>query len=373
MQDTFQTKIQKALEISDPDQFVLSEHIICGDECILCVPTHIGVKWTNDNKYLRSVVYRKRDFFPISLSFMKFTNWGENPENFPVPTSLKDTHITEKLDGSLLIVTNYKGNYMLRTRGTVDAHKLDNGHELEIFERDILPIIGAGGKDTWGFSLLFEWVSPLQRIILNYGDTPQWYLVGCVQHEDYRLETQASLNQWAAQHGLKRPPVYTFPTVEDLISGVELWKGKEGVCVYSNEDQTIHKVKGMWYLALHRMKESLASIDKVIDVWFEQGQPSYQEFEKFIVGNFDWELWTQCRGDASRICDGHKEVKQIMLGMNVFVDQVLGHLPTRKEQAEKVISSYGKTNRASFVFKLLDKKPLALDDQKKLLYQVLKK
>jgi hypothetical protein len=262
---------------------------------------------------------------------------------------------------------------------------MNNGHELEIFKNNLMEKHLLNGKkpfevvydndhgSTWPFSFLFEWTSPHQRIILNYGEQPEWYLVGLVYHRDYCLAPQAEVDSVADQFGFNRPIVYSFPSVEDLMKDVEAWKGKEGVCVYSNNGQDIHKVKGAWYLALHRMKEALSSFDKVVDVWFEQGQPSYQDFEKFITSQFDWELWTQCRGDASRICDGAKMVDKIVLGMNIFVRDVLKPLPTRRDQAAKVLSSYGNTNRASFVFKLLDGKELLPDDRKKLLYQVLKK
>lgn len=363
------------LQSIDPEQFMVHEHIVNGEVLYLVQPCHIGARWLQSNKHFRSSVWNAQGEL-VSAGFPKFVNWGENPENFPVPTSLKDTVITEKIDGSLLVVSKYKGNFILRTRGTVDAFKLDNGYELEIFKETILNplVVKMGHPDpTWEFSILFEWTSPQQRIILNYGDSPEWFLVGMVWHSEYHLYTQEQLDLFAKGHNLKRPPAYSFPTVEELMAGVEQWKGKEGVVVYSNEGQTLHKVKGLWYLALHRMKEALASIDKVIDVWFEQGQPSYQDFEKFIVSNFDWELWTQVRGDASKICDASKDVEKIILGMNVFVNEVLKSLPTRRDQALKVIASYGQTGRSNMIFSLLDNRPLTTDQKKKLLYQILKK
>jgi hypothetical protein len=79
-----------------------------------------------------------------SYKFYHFPNLpilNENPEHFPVPTDLKNSVITDKLDGSLLIVSKYKGNYILRTRGTVDATRLENGYELEIFKQKYLPLL----------------------------------------------------------------------------------------------------------------------------------------------------------------------------------------------------------------------------------------
>ncbi len=363
----------------DIEQFMVHPHVIEGQTLFLVQPQHIGAKWTQANKHFRSSVWDS-DGNLVSAAFPKFMNWGENPDNFPVPTTLKDTHVVEKVDGSLLIVSRWNDKLMLRTRGTVDATKLDNGHELELFLQthganleNLLPVNGHHQ------SFLFEWVSPNQRIILNYGDSPEWFLVGCVEHDNYVLTSQDYLNWIATKYGFKRPPAYTFPSFEALISGVEQWKGKEGVVIYSDNGQTLHKVKGMWYLALHRMKEALASFDKVVDVWYEQGEPPYQTFEKFITEQFDYELWVQIRGEASRICDASYDVAKIISGMETFVEQKLTPLGDPKDkvirgqQARLVNASYGITNRGKFVYNLLDGKTLDSEARKKLLYQVLKK
>ena len=359
------------LNAIDQTQFMMHPHVAYGETLYLVQPQHIGCKWNQANKHLRSSLWNEMGVL-ISAGMPKFTNWGENPDNFPVPKSLKDCHVVEKVDGSLLIVTKYKGQFILRTRGTVDAHKLDNGHELEIFERDYLPKLKLDGLDTVNKSYLFEWVSPEQRIILNYGDQPEWFLVGAVYHDNYTLETQEDLNRIAEACGLKRPVSYDFPSVEDLMKNVEAWKGKEGVVIYDASGQNLWKAKSLWYLNLHRMKESLASIDKVIDVWFIQGRPPYSEFEQFITSQFDWELWTQVRPDVSKICDAWKQVEQIQAGMRGFVQNTLLLLPSRREQALKVIASYGQSGRSSMVFSLLDGKSLTDDQEKKLLYQCLK-
>lgn len=360
----------------DTSQFMVHPHIINGNTVYLVQPQHIGCKWTQQNKHFRSSLWDS-DGNLISAGMPKFVNWGENPDNFPVPTSLKDTNIVEKLDGSLLIVTKWKGQFILRTRGTVDATKLDNGYELEIFKETILSkIIGSAHDlscgDTWDFSLLFEWVSPIQRIILSYGDQPEWYLVGYVDHEDYQLLRQSAINELANDMGWKRPPSYTFPSIEDLMSNVEQWKGKEGVVVYSNHDQTLHKLKALEYLTKHRFK-SEATLENTLDLYFSMGKPSYQEFEKKLIEAFDYECFEMVRGFISTICDAHKNVQQIVDGFDYFIENTLKPLPTRKDQAQRVLASYGTTNRASFIFAKLDGRTLSDDQMKKLFWQVLKK
>jgi hypothetical protein len=354
----------------DLTQFMVHEHSLNGEIVHLIQPQHIGTKWTQDNKHMRSVVVNY-DGEVISAGFPKFTNWGENPDHFPVPNSLKHCTVVEKLDGSLLIVSKYNGQYILRTRGTVDASTLASGHELEIFKNTILSKL-ADNNDTWDYSVLFEWLSPINKIVLNYGDEPSWRLIGFINHINYSLAQQDMLDAMAKKYGFDRPPTYTFSSIEDLLKDVDQWRGKEGVVVYSKNDQMLHKVKGAWYLALHHMKSELSNIEKVIDVWLEQGMPDYQTFYNYIFTTFDYELAEQCRGMISRIVDAKKEVDKIVWGMNLFVNTRLRLLSTRKEQAEQVISAYGNTNRASFLFKLLDGKSLGKEEYKKLLFQVLK-
>jgi hypothetical protein len=356
----------------DREQFMVHEHILFGEVVYLVQPQHIGCKWTQSNKHFRSSVWNSEGEL-ISAGFPKFTNWGENPEYFPVPTDLRKCTVMEKLDGSLLIVSKYKGEYILRTRGTVDASNLDNGYELEVFKNEVLPLLKERTEqlDTWVVSLLFEWLSPTNRIVLSYGDKPMFKFIGSVSHTDYSLWNQRLCDVFAEDNKLSRPEVYTFDSVDSLMSNVDQWKGKEGVVIYSKEGQQLHKVKSAWYLALHHMKSELASFDKVIDVWFTLGKPNYQDFYNHVAKTFDFELANQIQGDMSRICDGSKEVTKIVDGMIRFVDGVRS-MPLRRDQAQKILSAYGETNRGSFCFKLLDNKPLADDDLKKLLYQVLK-
>lgn len=220
------------LDKVDRTQFMVHEHSLNGEIVHLIQPQHIGTKWTQDNKHMRSVVVNY-DGEVISAGFPKFTNWGENPDNFPVPNSLRNCTVMEKLDGSLLIVSKYNGQYILRTRGTVDASTMANGHELELFKEKFLKSLTHDTPDTWNVSILFEWVSPINKIVLNYGDEPDWYVVGIVHHSDYSLYSQEDLDMWAKNKGFKRPATYTFTDVNDLLQNVDQWKGKEGVCVYS--------------------------------------------------------------------------------------------------------------------------------------------
>ena len=355
----------------DRTQFMVHHfHSLNGEIVHLIQPQHIGTKWTQDNKHMRSVVVNYEGEV-ISAGLPKFTNWQENPDNFPVPNSLRNCTVMEKLDGSLLIVSKYNGQYILRTRGTVDASTMANGHELELFKDTILSKL-QDNNDTWNYSVLFEWLSPRNVIVLRYSDEPMWKLIGFIDHTDYSLATQNVLDVMAKKYDLLRPEIYTFTDITDMLQIVDKWQDREGVCLYSKNGQTIHKIKASKYLLLHHLKSELSSLEKIMDVWLEQGMPDYNTFYNYIFTTFDFELAEQVKGMISRIVDGKKEVNKIVDGMNSFVNNRLRLLPTRKEQAQLVISSYGETNRAAFVFKILDNRPLGKEEYKKLMFQVLK-
>lgn len=365
------------LQSIDRSQFYVNEHIINGEVCYLIVPQQMGCTWTKENKIFRSSLWNSEGEL-ISASFPKFVNWGEKPEVFPVPNSLRGCTVMEKLDGSTLIVSKYKGQFIVRTRGTVDAANMEkNGQEIEIFKRDILPLLedfqGQGIGAEWDCSFIYEWTSPLNQIVINYGDKPRFVLIGIILHGNYHLQDQEYLKYVATALGLERPKTYTFKDVADLISNVELWNDAEGVCVYSKHGQEIHKCKSFNYLKLHRFKSN-ATFENTVDLFFEFDMPTYQEFEAKLIEKFDFECFQMVRGFISQICDGYKEVLKIIKGMNDFVEKQLKSLPNRREQAAKVFSSYGKeSNRSSFVFKILDGKHLLnKDDLKKLMYQVTK-
>jgi len=360
------------LQDIDQTQFMVHEHIVNGEVLTLVQPQHIGCNWTKDNTHFRSSLWNSEGEL-VSAGFPKFVNWGEKPEVFPLPNSLEGATVVDKLDGSLLIVSKYKGNYILRTRGTSDASTMENGHELELFKETVLPKVIAfmPSRDTWETSVLFEWTSPENKIVINYGDVPTWSLVGVVSHQSYQLLDQESLDYYANQFGFTRPASYKFSSIENLIEDIAKLTGREGVCVYSNNDQMIHKVKSEWYLIRHRMKSELNSMEKLMDFWFNNGAPGYAEFQD-VIQKFDFEIWDDVRGNASKIIDGKKEVDKIVAHMIDFTNALKLSCHTRKEQAGKVISAYGDTNRAAFLFRLLDGKTLGNEELKKLMFQVLK-
>lgn len=367
------------LSAVDLESFMVHQHFVGEHECFLVQPVHIGAKYTKDNEIYRSSLWDK-DGYPVSLSFKKFFNWDERPDLYPAPSNLKGAKLMEKLDGSTLIFSRYKGHTVIRTRGTSDARKQENGYEIDyLCEKHKVFIEWLEQEDTSTCSYVFEWLSPTNRIVINYGDEPEMALIAIIDHKDYAYAPQSVLDNWAKIWGIRRPRTFSYDSIEEMKSAVEVLRDQEGLCVYYDGEQHIRKLKAAQYLFLHRAKSEISSIEKVIDVYIDwfiptellSHQPTgYQEFFQYLTEKFDFEIATMARGHASRICDAMKEVKKIM-GVLVNMAVECKKLP-RKDAAAKILQAYGSTGRSSIVFKLLDGKVIGADDYKKILYQVLK-
>ena len=286
----------------------------------------------------------------------------------------------EKLDGSTLIFSRYKGHTVIRTRGTVDARKQANGHEIDyLCEKYKKFIVYLEMVETSNESFLLEWLSPTNRIVLNYGDEPDMVLIAIINHNEYSLMRQSQLDYFASDIGLRRPRTFSYNSVEEMKSAVEVLKDQEGLCVYYGNEQQIRKVKAAQYLFLHRAKSEISSIEKIIDVYIDWFMPrntlsheptGYVEFFEYLTEKFDFEIATMATGHASRICDAMKEVHKIMNALFEFASERM-NIP-RNIAAKEVLQAYGSTGRSSIIFKMLDRKVIGSDDYKKLLYQVLK-
>jgi hypothetical protein len=363
----------------DTGQFLVHQHFIGEHECFLLQPQHIGTSWNKDNLIYRSSLWDKEGN-PVSLSFKKFFNYDEKPDIFPAPSDLKNAKLMEKLDGSTLIFSRYKGHTVIRTRGTVDARKQANGHEIDYLLQKYPKFADMLNRtDTYDQSFIYEWLSPTNRIVLNYGDEPEMKLIAAIGHADYTLAPQSVLDLYAKSWDLSRPRTFSYNSVEEMKSAVEVLKDQEGLCVYYGNEQQIRKVKAASYLFLHRAKSEISSIEKVIDVYIDWFIPrhtlsheptGYVEFFEYLTEKFDFEIATMATGHASRICDAMKEVSKIMNALFEFASARM--YIARNIAAKEILQAYGSTGRSAIIFKMLDRKTIGADDYKKLLYQVLK-
>lgn len=347
------------LDKIDRTQFLVHEHIVAGEMCFLVQPQHIGAEWTSDNLIFRSSLWNARGE-PVSLSWKKHFNWEEKPEIDLVPRSLEGVELMEKIDGSTLLVSAYKGRLIVRTRGTVDATKLDNGDEIGLFKQRYRGLFTPENLSSnyitppqRHLTICCEWVSPRNQIVIAYPE-PELYLTGVINHDDYSYWSQSKLDWLAPILGLKRPRRYRFDTIPQMLEAVSTFQGVEGVCAYYNQGQSWRKIKAAQYLILHRFKENVTQ-NNILDLFFQYQRPHLALFKELIRQHFDWE----CAQMASELVTKISEANMRAVSRYNLIGARLTELKdwSRRDAALKIQEWYGGLDR-SLAFHILSGKPL---------------
>lgn len=344
------------------------EHDFCGVPSYLIIP-EIDAKWNKHNLFYRSLIVSKENNEVLSSGFPKFFNYGEKPECYPNPESYKDWNIQEKLDGSLVICDYINGKFSMRTRGTASYITQPNFKDFELL-LEKHPLIEDFLKQNQHLSLLLEIVTPNNVIVIRPSDI-EFYLLSAINKVPLQVVFKKNIDEISKKINIPQPKIYNFDNLTNTVEIVKKWKGKEGIVISYNEDKNRVKIKSDWYCWIHKIKSQLNSEDNLIEFYVDENLPNYKKFYETIERNFDWELAEQMKGPISRLCDAGERVFQIVEKMKDFIKTVKTY-PSRKEQADLIISSYGITNRSSFCFSLLDGKELEKSQLTKLMHQVLK-
>lgn len=335
--------------LPDLSQFNIKDVTVAGDDCYLITPKDMGVKWTEDNKHFRSSVWRKSDLELVSPLFRKFTNYGEQPGFEPI-TSFQGAEIVQKLDGSLLGVTKYKNELIIRTRGTIDARSLDNGSEIDIFLKKY-PKIFQKVDDT--FTLLFEWTTPSNRIVLKESEEPKLWLIGGINHKDYSYFHQTHLDTLAEEIEVERPKRYnlSFDEIKEFLKDN---KTIEGVVIYTDNSQILKKLKTEHYVQLHRICTGIRNTNNVIEIFIAENCPPRDVFEKYISNTIDWEFMLAITPFINELYSKWDNIQLNIskIKQEIYIDSFKSL--DRKQQASIIISKFGKWKNIAFT--LLDNK-----------------
>ena len=349
------------MKLPDEEQFNFKDCLIAGDECLLITPKDMSTTWNDDNARFRSCIVRKSDNYVVSQGFGKFCNFSEKPEFQPWDKSW-EIEARHKLDGSLLIVSRYKGEWILRTRGTIDARQMNNGYEIDLLmkeynlffeDKDNFDYIEALGQ-SW----LLEWTTPNNIIVLRESDKPKLTLVGVVLNRDCSYYSQKWLDIVAAQFGFDRPARYEYSSIEECILDVDAWKGKEGVVLYSPDGQTLKKIKASEYCELHKICTGIKNINQVLDLFMATEKfTKYSDFYNYVEKTLDYEVAEKIKDDMLKICVAYCKVLEQIEKIHDAVDSVRGESFTRKDQALEIVGRWSDWRRSAG-FQILDHKEI---------------
>ena len=342
--------------LPDPQQFHIKE---IGNK-ILIHRKEAGVKWNDKNKYFRSSVWDKETGKLISAGFRAFTNYGEQPDFEPLSENTSVKAVT-KCDGSLLCVSMFKGELIIRTRGTIDATKLENGFEIDFLKKKYPKAFDNHFIDSEMYTLLYEWTTPTNRIVLKESDEPTLWLIGMVDHIDYRYSDQINLDNYAKEFGVERPKTYGITLyaqgfgIDNLKKQIEPLKDIEGVVIYDHlNGQILKKIKTLRYLELHRVFTGVKSVDQLFDLFVKYGCTDRENFETLLATNFDWELVTTLKSLIDELYLKWKRILTRLTWIHVYLTNPDFLILDRKNKAQKILEMF--PDCTGIAFAMLDKK-----------------
>jgi len=226
----------------------------------------------------------------VSRSFDRFFNYGENFTTFDPSRAVA----YEKVDGSLIKIYNWKGTWLISTRGTAFAESKVNGWDIT-FEEMVLKSLGCDADSTFGwdfdylcqkyldprFTYICEVTGVENRVVTRYQDYTLWYLA-CRDNQSGNY-----YNGYSREFGFKEPRRFNFTSVEECLETAKhLPDLQEGYVMYQ-DGVPVCKVKSPAYVAVHHIRGEGLSPKRIAELVVINEQEEYltyfEEDRKFFT------------------------------------------------------------------------------------------
>jgi len=194
----------------------------------------------------------------VSMSFQRFFNQEELTIDY---IDWESAVAEERLDGSLIVIYNYNGDWYIQSRSEPMAggfvHKTDFTYDT-LAKRALLS--KKKEKDPfWIFKqeenkycYVFELVSPYNRIVTPYESTSLFLLTIVDKHAEKEL-SRDMINDFAKKYNLERPETYRVRNIKEVEYLLEnLLPLDKGFIVVDDNKNRI-KVKNKDYLSISRV------------------------------------------------------------------------------------------------------------------------
>lgn len=284
----------------------------------------------------RGLIFNKRGDL-VSRPFHKFFNVGERPETGLSSVNFEDAHqLLEKEDGSMIRpLVDPKGVLYLATKMGVtdiaeDAAKLLSRRQADFLRHDMV----------WrGLTPIFEYVSPTNKIVLNY-EEPKLILLAVRNNltGEY-LNVPVPFFDKVVAHG----SVETKP--EDFVETIRKLEGREGVVIRFNDGHMI-KVKADEYVRIHKVKDRIREDRHIADIIVhEEVDDLISILDEVDVKRIrDYETWFNAG------------VQRVVARLNHLMERAHALDGNKKRVALELVPNLAYKQDAKFIFGVLDGK-----------------
>jgi len=237
----------------------------------------------------------------VSKAFTRFFNYGETAGDGVQSWDLAEgfefdkCDFYEKRDGSLVSIFNYKGEWRIATRGTIDNDACPKGSDqtfTELIEEGLLTRLSWHGNTDGSeinrermfegfdkeYSYILEITSPKNRIVTRYENT-ELALLGARNQITGCEVGGRSLFMLADATNISRPIKFDYTNVNDLIKHLDeeyapTFEGVVAVGRVANEygDFQRVKIKKDSYLNLHHMLDKIGTDHAILGIIIKNEQ-----------------------------------------------------------------------------------------------------
>lgn len=208
----------------------------------------------------RGLILEEGTWKVVRFAFKKFFNLGEK---FAAKIDWDSATSSEKLDGSIISVFFYDGQWRVATNNTIDAFKAPlNGvgpykNFGELFT-SVMPLDFFEGEHfgkNWAdlnLCFTFELVSPYNKVVIDYPETKVYLL--SMREMDTLNEIEGNVVRiFGKINGFNTPQEYKLRNEKEFCELVEsMSNDHEGIVVRDMYNERV-KIKTKSYFELHRM------------------------------------------------------------------------------------------------------------------------
>ena len=180
----------------------------------------------------------------VARPFQKFFNMEEGKH-----TATNSFEVYDKLDGSLGILFNYKGQWIICTRGSFTSDQaVEATKMLHKYDLGLLPT---------RYTYLFEIIYPQNKIVVDYNGFTGLVLLGAVVTETGQEPSYGSLKDISAMSNIPLVRIYNGITdYTELKSMIKI--SEEGFVVKFDNGERM-KIKGSEYIRLHKIMTNIST------------------------------------------------------------------------------------------------------------------
>lgn len=197
----------------------------------------------------------------VSFPFTKFFN---SSEGHAAKIDWNSARVLEKLDGSLMTLASYNGEWFVSSSGTPDAGGNVSGFGFTFKELFWQTFKGELPPVDCGVCFCFELMSPFNRVVVRH-EAPRLALIGARNLTTLKELTVQEANKFFPTiETVKEFPLTSLEACIDSLRDISPLSQEGYVVVDANFNRV--KIKSLAYVALHHMKDGLSSNRALVEI-----------------------------------------------------------------------------------------------------------